>query len=205
MSANTKDLNRTSGALYDTTLGSATEHESYTSMKHSFQNCQSEFHDGVDGALKAWCKGGVVASQTSVLPIGYSTAYLLDPESTDYPVFFTKTFTISAGEIVDVEVQLRKDASMAYLPRVYLVRSILNPLAGSTPIDTFTMTDSTNTWETDSFTVDNSAGTFEIEYRLYFVAKNATDNIYAAYKITPRSSGTGGAVSIRPLSGRLRL
>ena len=176
-------------------------------MAAIYQNCQSEDHDGVAGALKAWCKGGVVTSQNTVVPTGYTQAYLLDPESADYPVFFTKTFTVSAGEIVDVEVWLRKDASMTYLPRVYLVKSIENPLAGATPTDTFTMSNSTDTWESDTFTVDNSAGAFEVEYCLYFVAKNATNNAYAAYKITPRSTGTGGggAVSIQPVQGRVGL
>lgn len=204
--ATTRDLSTCTGILHNVVFAASTEHFNYTSQGYFWLNCQSEDHDGVVGALKAWCKGGVVTSQTSVKPTGYTQAYLLDPESATYPVFFTKTFTVSAGEVVDVEVQLRKDASMTYLPRVYLVKSIENPLVGATPTDSFTMTNSTDTWETDTFVVDNSAGTFELEYCMYFVAQNATDNAYAAYKITPRSTGTGGgAVSIQPLSGRLGL
>jgi len=192
--------------LFNTVLSGTTENHPYANTLIATSNTQSEDHDGVDGALKAWCKGGVVTSQTSVKPTGYTQAYLLDPESATYPVFFTKTFTVSAGEVVDVEVQLRKDASMTYLPRVYLMASIGNPLAGATPTDSFTMTNSTDTWETDTFTVDNSAGTFELEYCMYFVAQNATGNAYAAYKITPRSTGTGGgAVSIQPIQGSVRL
>jgi hypothetical protein len=202
MSANTKDLNRTSGALYDTTLGSATEHESYTSMKPSFQNCQSEFHDGVDGALKAWCKGGVVTSQSTVKPDGYTQAYLLDPESDTYPVFFTKSFSVEPGKSVSIEVQLRKDASMTYFPRVYLMKDISNPLAGATPVDTFTMTDSTDTWETDTFSITNSTD-YDQNYALWFVAQNATGNAYSAYDITTEGGGTS-SVKIMPL-GRIGL
>ena len=198
-SGNSYDLRSTQGALYGIELTSAVEHLEYTLMQSTgVTNCQSNNHDKVAGAFKAWCRGGVVTSQNAVMPAGYSIAYLLDPESAVYPVFFTKIFTVSAGEIVDVEVQLRKDASMAYLPRVYLVKSIENPLAGSTPTDTFVMTDSTNMWESDVFRVDNLGGTYELEYCLYFVAQNATDNVYAAYKITPKDYRISGAVSISP-------
>jgi len=147
----------------------------------------------------------VVTSQTSVMPTGYSIAYLLDPESAIYPVFFTKTFTALAGETVNIEVQLRKDASMTYLPRVYLVKSIENPLVGATPVDTFTMTDSTDTWETDTFTIANSTD-YDQDYTLWFVAQNATGNAYSAYDITTQGGGGGGgAVSIQPIQSAVRL
>jgi hypothetical protein len=201
---NTNDLYNTFGMLHNITLTAATEHSTYTSLPSKI-NCQSEDHDGVDGALKAWCKGGVVTSQTSVKPDGYTQAYLLDPESETYPVFFTKSFSVEPGKTVNVVVQLRKDASMTYLPRAYLMASIGNPLAGATPVDTFTMTDSTDTWETDTFTIANSTN-YDQDYTLYFVAQNATDNAYAAYDITTQGGGGGGgAVSIQPYSGRISL
>jgi hypothetical protein len=190
--------------FHNCTFAIATEATGYTGQWIA-RNTQSEDHDGVDGALKAWCKGGVVTSQTSVKPTGYTQAYLLDPESATYPVFFTKQFSVEPSKTVNVVVQLRKDASMTYLPRVYLMASIGNPLAGATPVDTFTMTDSTNTWESDTFTIANSTD-YDQDYTLYFVAKNASGNAYAAYDITTAGgSGGGGAVSIQPISGRLSL
>jgi len=204
-SGNTYGLRQVNGKLHNITLTSAIEHYEYTANTYTTANCQSEDHDGVDGALKAWCNGGVVTSQTSVKPTGYTQAYLLDPESATYPVFFTKQFSVEPGKTVDVEVQLRKDASMSYLPRVYLMASIGNPLAGATPVDTFTMTDSTNTWESDTFTIANSTD-YDQDYTLYFVAQNASGNVYSAYDITTAGgSGGGGAVSIQPISGRLSL
>jgi hypothetical protein len=201
---NTNDLYNTFGMLHNITLTAATEHSTYTSLPSQI-NCQSEDHDGVDGALKAWCKGGVVTSQVTVKPDGYTQAYLLDPESATYPVFFTKQFSVEPSKTVNVVVQLRKDASMTYLPRVYLMASIGNPLAGATPVDTFTMTDSTDTWESDTFTIANSTD-YDQDYTLYFVAQNATDNAYAAYDITTQGGGGGGgAVSIQPYSGRISL
>ena len=197
---NSYDLRRIDGKLHNISLTSATEHYEYTSMAPIYQNCQSENHDGVDGALKAWCKGGVVTSQTSVKPTGYVQAYLLDPESATYPVFFTKTFSVEPGKTVAIEVQLRKDASMTYLPRVYLMASIGNPLAGATPVDTFTMTDSTNTWESDTFSITNSTN-YDQDYTLWFVAQNATGNAYSAYDITTQGGSGGGGISRSRLLG----
>jgi hypothetical protein len=195
----------TNVALHNCTLGATTETALYADTLAFAGNTQSEDHDGVDGALKAWCKGGVVTSQVTVKPTGYTQAYLLDPESATYPVFFTKQFSVEPSKTVNVVVQLRKDASMSYLPRVYLMASIGNPLAGATPVDTFTMTDSTNTWESDTFTIANSTN-YDQDYCLWFVAQNATDNAYAAYDITTEGgTGGGGAVSIQPISGRLSL
>lgn len=192
-------------SLYNCVFSNAPENYLYANTAYPYINTQSEDHDGVDGALKAWCKGGVVTSQVTVKPDGYTQAYLLDPESAVYPVFFTKQFSVEPGKTVSVEVQLRKDASMTYLPRVYLMASIGNPLAGATPVDTFTMTDSTNTWESDTFTIANNTD-YDQDYTLWFVAKNATDNAYAAYDITTEGgSGGGGAVSIQPISGRISL
>jgi len=201
--ANTADLYTVSGMLHNITLTSSPEHTTYTSIPFQY-NCQSEDHDGADGALKAWCKGGVVTSQTSVKPTGYTQAYLLDPENATYPVFFTKQFSVEPGKTVDVEVQLRKDASMTYLPRVYLMASIGNPLAGATPVDTFTMTDSTDTWETDTFTIANSTD-YDQDYTLWFVAKNASGNAYSAYDISTEGGSGGGAVSIQPIQSAVRL
>ena len=80
------------------------------------------------------------------------------------------------------------------------MKGIENPLTGITPVDSFTMTDSTDTWESDTFTIDNSAGTYDKQYVLWFIGKNATGNMYSAYKINPPSGG-GGAVSIVPFGG----
>lgn len=200
--SNTQDLANVHGRLFDVELTSTSEHINYTSLP-LYDNTQSEDHDGVDGAFKAWCKGGVVTSQTAVKPTGYTQAYLLDPESAIYPVFFTKQFNVEPGKTVGIEVQLRKDASMTYLPRVYLMASIGNPLAGATPVDTFTMTDSTDTWETDTFSITNSTD-YDQDYTLWFVAQNASGNAYAAYDITT-AGGAGGAVSIKPIQGMVGL
>lgn len=190
------------GKLNNQTLTSAVEVNNYASMLPNTE-LQSVHHDGAEGALKAWTKGGVVTSQNTIVPTGYSLAYIHALESATYPCFWRKYFSVPAGTSLSIEVQLRKTASMAYLPRVYLMESIGNPLAGTTPIDSFTMTDSVDTWETDTFIIDNSAATYDKEYVLWFVGQNATGTVYSAYNFTPPSGG-GGAVKIVPFGG-LRL
>ena len=170
-----------------------TEHFQYNLMAVYYDNCQSDNHAGVDDALKTWGRGGIVASQNTTVPAGYSQAYLHALESDIYPCFWRKHFGVPAGSSLSIEVQLRKSASMTYLPRVYLMESIGNPLIGGIPIDSFIMTDSTDTWETDTFAIDNSAGTSDKEYVLWFAAQNATGVAYSAVKVT--SSGGGGGIS----------
>jgi hypothetical protein len=200
--SNTYDLRATDGRLYNIAITSATEHYQYTSMNPAYNNCQSENHDGTDGALKAWMKGGVITSQNTTKPDGYTQAYTHALESSVYPCFWYKQFSVEPGKTVNIEVQLRKDASMTYLPRAYLVASVGNPLAGATPIDSFTMTNSVDTWETDTFTITNSTN-FDQDYTLWFSAQNATGNAISAYKIT--TEGGGGSVKILPGLGSVRL
>jgi len=165
-------------------------------------------HNGIPGDYKSWTRGGTATSQASVLPDGYSVAYLINPVSTvQDPTFMNQYFDVPAGESRSIEVQLRKSKSMVYLPRVYLSYSDGVPLQGETPLDSFTMTDSIDTWESDTFIVDNTSGTTTLNYKLVFTANDSSGDVYTAYKITDTtpSGGGGGAVSIQPISGRISL
>ena len=161
---------------------------------------------GVDGSFKGWSGGGIIVSQNTVMPTGYAIAYLHTLSNATTPNRYVRKFTVPAGESVNVELYLRKSASMTYLPRVFLMSGFINnPLTGATPVDTFTMTDSTDTWETDTFTIANTTD-YDQDYTLWFVAQNANGNAYSAYDITTQGgTGGGGAVSIQPYSGRISL
>ena len=160
-------------------------------------------HDQVAGDYKRWMIAGTVVNQSSVLPSGYSTGFLYSLAG-NYYFHHPINITVPAGASVSIEVQLRKTVSMAYLPRAYLMNSIDNPIAfPSLALDSFTMTNSTDTWESDTFTIDNSAGTYRKDYTLWFVAKNASGSIYSAYKIT--TAGGGGGLLTNPgMSGGMR-
>lgn len=202
---NTYDLLSTCGESRNVSFLSTVPYYEYSSLANGLEIFLSKHIGGVAGATKAWSAGGVVTSQTVTKPTGYTQAYQHALESASYPSFWYKQFSVEPGKTVNIEVQLRKSASMTYLPRVYLMNSVENPLAGSTPVDTFTMTNSTDTWETDTFSITNSTD-YDQDYTLWFVAKNATGNAYSAYDITTEGgTGGGGAVSIQPVFGRLGL
>jgi len=79
---------------------------------------------------------------------------------------------------VSITSYLRKDASMTYLPRVQIfLKSGTDPFAGGTPLDTFTMTDSVDTWEDDEYTYTNS-GSEDVTLVIRFQGKNATGTVY---------------------------
>jgi len=167
-------------------------------------------YGGTQGAYKAWTGMGVITSQSSVVPSGYSQAnqialnYAMSATYCFYPVLFA----VPAGRSVSVEVQLRKSVSMTNLPKVFLSYEKNKPetLDGS-ELDSFTMTNSTNTWESDTFTIDNTAGNKQLDCKLtFYVYRQTSGNVYSAYKITDTtpSSGGGGSVKILPL-GRIGL
>jgi hypothetical protein len=143
---------------------------------------QSIHHNAVDGAYKAWTMGGTTISQATTKPTGYVQAYQMALANADWECFWKKAFTIAAGETVVVEVQLRKDAAMTYLPRAYLMEGIYDPISGALPTQSFIMTDSVDTWESETFSITNNTD-YDHDYTLWFVAKNATGNVYAAYTI----------------------
>lgn len=162
-------------------------------------------HNQVAGAYARWMLAGRVDTQNLVLPAGYTLGYKYTLANTTYYFHHPINIVVLAGAKIDIEVQLRKTVSMAYLPRAYLMKSIENPIVvPAHAIDSFTMTDSTDTWESDTFTIDNSAGTYDKNYTLWFVAKNASGNVYSAYKITAQGGG-GGSVKILPIGGRVGL
>jgi hypothetical protein len=167
-------------------------------------------YGGTQGAYKAWTGMGVITSQSSVVPSGYSQAnqialnYAMSATYCFYPVLFA----VPAGRSVSVEVQLRKSVAMTNLPKVWLSEEIERPEIGDgSEDDVFTMTDSIDTWESDTFTIDNTLGTKEKRMKLFFyVYKQTSGYVYSAHKITDTtpSSGGGGSVKILPL-GRIGL
>lgn len=188
-SNNSNHVVTSTGVAYDCTFV-GTEYGTNNNIRRELDNFQSY---SANGGLKAWCRGGIVTSQTSVLPSGYDLAYLHTPSSAASFCFWKKVVTVPAGGSVSIEVQLRKDSSMAYLPRVYLVERDDNPLLDTSDVvDSFTMTDAVDTWESDTFSVTNSTD-YDQDYELYFVAKSATGVAYSAVQVS--AGGGGGGIS----------
>lgn len=165
---------------------------------------------GTQGAYKAWTGMGVITSQSSVVPSGYSQANQMALNYAMYATycFYPVLFAVPAGRSVSVEVQLRKSVAMTNLPKVWLSEEIERPEIGDgSEDDVFTMTDSIDTWESDTFTIDNTLGTKEKRMKLFFYVYNQTSGyVYSAHKITDTTpSGGGGAVGIFPDFGKVGL
>jgi len=173
-----------------------------TSYNGLLYDTMESFDDGgVAGGYQAFIFGGNTILQNSILPVGYVYGFTTTLLSASWSGYFKRNVTVPAGKSVTIDVALRKSASMTYLPRIYLALFGSNP-DFITPVDSFTMTNSIDTWETDSFTIDNSLGTKDLFYTLWFVGKNASGNFNSAYKL---NMGGGGSVKILPVSGSVGL
>jgi len=145
---------------------------------------ESQDHDQVAGAFRAWCRGGVVNSTEAVKPTGKDRSYQHIPESASYPVFKQERLSIAAGAAVIVHYWMRKDASMAYLPRTQIIDQHADPLvdAGNSALAEQVMTDSTDTWESGVLTWKNS-GTTPRDVYVRTLAKSASGNFYALTEV----------------------
>lgn len=165
-------------------------------------------YGGTAGAYKAWTGAGIITSQTSVVPTGYTQANLMTLSANTYALFcfYPVLFSVQAGHSASVEVQLRKSAAMTNLPKVWLSDALKKPESGDgSQIDTFTMTDSVDTWESKTFTIDNSAGATQKDYRLlFYVYRQPSGSVYSAYKVTDTTAGGGGLLTNPGMSGGMR-
>lgn len=200
---NGNDIYQSTATLYNCLLSGTNENNLYTSGAREIYT-ESIDHDQTLGAYKAWTKGGITTSQVSVLPTGYTKAFITVLESATVEGYWQREITVLAGEKVNIEMQLRKAVSMTYLPRCYVFLPTEDPFASGTPEHTFTMTDSTDTWESETHQYDNSAGTEPVTLIIRFQGMNASGNVYSALSVTEEGGG-GGAVSIRPITGMVQL
>ena len=177
-SDNTQDINYSEFDAYNTSFGSSTEVSNYASLsKETFS--YSIDHDQVDGAYKAWTKGGITTRQAVTYPTGFTYAMQTVLESATYEGYWQKEVTVSGGASVNITAYLRKDASMAYLPRVIVFdKATTDPFAGGTGLNTFTMTDAIDTWEDELYGYTNT-GSEDVTLVIRVLGKNATGNVYS--------------------------
>jgi hypothetical protein len=149
---------------------------------------------GVAGAYKSWMRGGRVQSQAVVVPTGRVVGYQHICESASYPVFMDRYYEVEPNKTINVTAWLRKDALMAYLPRVQLFRIENDPLLGRATLDAETMTNSLNTWEQFALTwINTTVGPVTVVVRT--IAQNAANNVYADTFIEGATATAGGGGS----------
>lgn len=176
---NSYDISTSVVTCFNVLLGSTTENRYYTRLAKEVYS-ESIDHDQSAGAFKAWTKGGVTSSQAGTVPTGYTSANQTVLEDANNEGFWQKEVLVAAGASVSIEMWLRKDAAMAYLPRCIIFnKATTDPFAGGAGIHTFTMTNSVDTWESETYVYTNSTAN-DITLVIRFQGKNAANNMFSA-------------------------
>jgi hypothetical protein len=175
----------TAADCYNSAFGEATEVAGYTDITHTKLAIIRSFdHDQAAGNIRAWCRGGVVYTETILAPPGRSLSYRHACESASCPVRMDWDLSIDTGEILRVKVWMRKDTAMAWLPRVQLIDPAQDPLASDSaqPLAERVMTDSVNMWEQYYLMWRNTTGAPK-KLILRTIAMNATGNAWFDWDI----------------------
>lgn len=174
---NTYDIRQTQLTAFNQTFTSPVENSLYTQLSRNTYS-ESINHNGTAGAFKSWTRGGITTSVATPVPTGFTRSYQLAPENATVEGFFNRRVNVPAGKTITLTLHLRKNASMTYLPRVWVHKLGTEPFTTSGDIlHTFTMTNANDTWETDTYTYTNTAD-YDIELNCRFVAMNATGYVY---------------------------
>jgi len=164
---------------FNTLFGSTNELTAYTSFAQETY-AESLDHDQTAGKFAAWTKGGVTLSNTVTVPAGYTTSYQITLESASYIGFWRREVTVGAGASVNITMNLYKSGAMTYLPRCIIFnKAATDPFAGGAGIHTFTMTDSTTTWEDELYTYTNATAN-DVTLVIRFQGKNASGTVATA-------------------------
>jgi len=174
---NTYDIRESQFTAYNQTLTSSPDNYLYGNLSRNIYS-ESINHNNTAGAFKAWTKGGITTSVATPVPTGFTRSYQLALESATVEGFFNKRVNVPAGKTINLTLHLRKNASMTYLPRVWVHILGTEPFTTAGDIlHTFTMTNSTDTWESDTYSYTNTAD-YDVELNCRFVAMNATGYVY---------------------------
>lgn len=146
MSSNsTADLsNVCNGQAYNALFGSGTEFSGYAGQGRAASDYMESFdHDQSTNAFKAWCRGGIVTSQTASPPTGYDIWYEHACEDTtpEYPCFRQYESTVLPGQAIEVEavIRIQHQAGLDDFsgvgeipPRLQIIDKFADPLVDST-------------------------------------------------------------------------
>jgi len=122
------------GECFNVLFGGTTENYNYNASNPAWVYVASQDHDQVADAFKAWCRGGIVTSETASPPDGYSIYYQHACEDADYPCFRQVEVALGAGATLEamatVRIENGKDHS-AYKPRLQIIDKFSDPLVDS--------------------------------------------------------------------------
>lgn len=177
----TADLYNGSGTFLNTAF-SATENSGYATFSEGAYT-ESFDHDASAGTFRSWTTGGITSSATATLPTGFTTYMSSALASATYLAYWQKEVLVAVGASVTISMALRKSASMSYLPRIIaFLKNTTDPLAGGAGINTFTMTDSTDTWEYSTYSYSNNTSS-DVTLIIRSQGKNATGTMLSAVDV----------------------
>ena len=180
--SNINDLNTCIFDGYNISLTSATPNINYIALPKEIYSYIVNYGE-VGGAYKAWTKGGVTTLQTTNNPTGFTSNMSTVLENAANEGYWQKEVLVGAGASVTISMALRKSASMTYLPRIIIFdKATTDPFAGGIGLNTFTMTDSTDTWEYSTYVYTNT-GTADVTLVIRSQGMNATGTMLSAVKV----------------------
>ena len=181
-SGNNYDLSTCIFDGYNISLTSATPNINYIALAKEIYSYIVNYGE-VAGAYKAWTKGGVTTLQTTNNPTGFTSNMSTVLENAANEGYWQKEVLVGAGASVTISMALRKSASMTYLPRIIIFdKATTDPFAGGIGLNTFTMTDSTDTWEYSTYVYTNT-GTADVTLVIRSQGMNATGTMLSAVKV----------------------
>lgn len=196
LSSNTYDIDRSIIIAHNTNFASTTENYQYSTLSKASYS-ESLDHDQTAGAFKAWTKGGITTSVATPVPTGATQSWQIALENVSSEGFFKRHVNVPAGKTIHLALHLRKTASMTYLPRAYVHEKSVEPIIDATGVlHTFEMTDSVDTWESDTFSWENTAA-YDVMLDVTVAGKNATGYVYGLVEDT----FSGGGISKARLLG----
>ena len=180
--SNTNDLNTCIFDGYHISLTSATPNINYIALAKEIYSYIVNYGE-VAGAYKAWTKGGVTTLQTTNNPTGFTSNMSTVLQNAAIEGYWQKEVLVGAGASVTISMALRKSASMTYLPRIIIFdKATTDPFAGGIGLNTFTMTDSTDTWEYSTYVYTNT-GTADVTLVIRSQGMDATGTMLSAVKV----------------------
>jgi len=180
--SNTNDLNTCIFDGYNISLTSATPNINYIALAKEIYSYIVNYGE-VAGAYKAWTKGGVTTLQTTNNPTGFTSNMSTVLQNAAIEGYWQKEVLVGAGASVTISMALRKSASMTYLPRIIIFnKASTDPFAGGTGLNTFTMTNSVDTWEYSTYVYTNT-GTADVTLVIRSQGMNATGTMLSAVKV----------------------
>lgn len=175
--SNTNDISSSVIKAFNTSFLSP-ENTGYGGLAREIYS-ESINHDAVPAAFRSWTKGGITSSQAVTVPVGYTQANQTVLENANFEGFWQKEILVAAGASVSIEMWLRKDAAMAYLPRCIIFdKAAADPFMGGAGIHTFTMTNSVDTWESETYVYSNLTAN-DITLVIRFQGMNAANNMFS--------------------------